>query len=182
MPWNKRVCSTILNFPSDNDVLGTCGCGGPHIEVSKKQARRRYVTHSCMSFLEYWYISLGINFVSSLPLPVSHHKETNLINKTWWSVSSSVRDSRWNWPLARVIVPSKWSPVWCLPQSLRCQSQYQEVTDERIMQYHKARKYIWKYLCTSCWWCESLIYRFPWILTVVVNNGMLMPFLVMPPT
>ena len=81
MPWNKRVCSTKLNFPSDNDVLGTCGCGGPHTEVSKKQARRRYVTRSCMSFLEYWYISLRINLVSSLPLPVSHHKETNLINK-----------------------------------------------------------------------------------------------------
>ena len=79
-----------------------------------------------------------------------------------------------------MIVSLRWSPVWCLPQRLRCQSQYQEVCLERIMQYDKSRN-ISEYVYVPSVGNVRVLYMLPWILTVVVNKGMLMPFLVMPP-
>ena len=48
------------------------------------------------------------------------------------------------------------------------------------MQYNRARN-ISEYVYVPCVGNVKALYMLPWILTIVVNNGMLMPFLVTPP-
>ena len=74
-----------------------------------------------------------------------------------------------------------WPPVWCLPQRLRYQSQYEEILWEKIMQCNRARN------ISQCVSIPSVgnvraLYMLPWILAVVVGIMVLMPSLAMPPT
>ena len=55
----------------------------------------------------------------------------------WWSTNSpvEVNASRWSQTLSYgncETTPSKWSPMWCLSQRFRCQSQYEKTFCRRI--------------------------------------------------
>ena len=40
----------------------------------------------------------------------------------WWGANSSVTVGRWNFPIVPGYLQERGSPMWCLPQRLRCQS------------------------------------------------------------
>ena len=76
--------------------------------------------------------------------------------------------------------PWRWSPVWCLPQRLRCQSQNSE-TLCKIKQSSRITISDFKSVYIPCVGHVRALYILFWILAVVVDIGVLMPFLVMPP-
>ena len=75
--------------------------------------------------------------------------------------------------------PSRWSPVWCLPQCLRCQSQNREVLC-KIKQNSRIIVSVSQSVYIPCVGNVRALYMLPWILAVVVDIVMLMPFLVTP--
>ena len=76
--------------------------------------------------------------------------------------------------------PWRWSPVWCLPQRLQCQSQNSEVLC-KIKQSSRITVSVSKSVCVPCVGYVRALYMLSWILAVVVDVVMSMPFLVTPP-
>ena len=70
--------------------------------------------------------------------------------------------------------------MWCLPQRLWCQSQNSEVLC-KIKQSSKITVSVSKSVYVPCVGHVRVLYMLSWILAVMVDIGVLMPFLVMPP-
>ena len=75
--------------------------------------------------------------------------------------------------------PWRWSPVWCLPQRLQCQSQNSEVLC-KIKQSSRITVSVSKSVCAPCVGHVRALYMLSWILAVVVDVVMSMPFMVTP--
>ena len=76
------------------------------------------------------------------------------------------------------MAPLRWSPVWCLPQRLRCQSQYKKAF-RKITQNNKLMN-AFKCVSVPCVGTVRALYMFPQHLAVVVVMVALMPLLVTP--
>ena len=79
------------------------------------------------------------------------------------------------------IAPWRWTPMWCLPQRLRCQSQNRKVLC-KIKQSSKITVSVSKSVYVPCVGHVRVVYMLSWILAIVIDIVMLMPFMVMPPT
>ena len=77
--------------------------------------------------------------------------------------------------------PWSWSPVWSLPQCLRYQSQNSGVLYE-IKHSSRITVSVSKSVYVPCVGHVRALYMLSWILAVVVDVVILMPFLVTPPT
>ena len=88
--------------------------------------------------------------------------------------------SRLNDYINEKTAPSRWSPVWCLPQRLRCQSQNKEVLC-KIKQNSRISVSVSQSVFIPSVGNVRALYMLPWILAVVVDIVRLMPFLVTLP-
>ena len=70
--------------------------------------------------------------------------------------------------------------MWCLPQRLRCQSQNSEVL-RKIKRSSRITRSVSKSVYVPCVSHVRALYMLSWILAIVVDVVMLMPFLVTPP-
>ena len=73
---------------------------------------------------------------------------------------------------------SRWSPVWCLPQRLQCQSQYKKAFRE-LTQNTRVTMSAFRCVYVPCVGVVRALYIFPQPLAIVAIIVVLMPLLVM---